>query len=234
MLFCSGHWNLYGSSEQDVIIQLDTPGDSVQMLYRDIFFISKKKIKKEFSQASAFRTETVPTCKEFWGFFMEIITHLHISIWGHFGLYLLQVDSEWALYPKFMENGLFWLRSSAKALHYCNHWYQDFSPPLSPGQAAGNLGITCQALIREGLSPTELELICHVLVSVPRLISMPDFISKSFFICVLLGIPYSPSGIISLGLHVSHHFSSSSLSVHSNPSLKLTSSRKSILLHCQL
>lgn len=26
MLFCSGHWNLYGSSEQDVLMQLDTPG----------------------------------------------------------------------------------------------------------------------------------------------------------------------------------------------------------------
>lgn len=132
-----------------------------------------------------------------------------------------------------MENGLFWLRSWAEALHYCNHWSQYSSPPLSPGQAAGNLGISCQSLIREGLSPTELELIRHVLVSVPRLIFMPDFISKSFFICVLLGVPYSPSGIVSWGLQkVSHHFSSSSLSVHSNPSLKLTSSRKFILLHC--
>lgn len=136
------------------------------------------------------------------------------------------------MHPKFMENDLFGLRSSAKPLHHCKHWSQHFSPPLSPGQAAGDFGIARQCLIREGLSPTELELVCHVLVSVA--IFVPGFISKSFFICVLLGIPCSPSGIISLGLQVSLHFSSSSLSVHAIPSLKPTSSRKFILLHCHL
>lgn len=165
---------------------------------------------------------------------MEVITHLHISIWGRFGLYLLQVDS-WSelCTPSSWKMAHFdW--GVQQYPHYCSHWSQYFSPPLSPGQAAGNFGMLCQSLIREGPSPTELGLICHVLPSVPRLIFMPGFISKSFFICVLLGIPCSPSGIISLGLQVSHHFSSSSLSVHSNPSLKLISSRKFILLHCHL
>lgn len=42
MLSCSGHWNLHGSSEQDVIMQLDTPV-TVQVLCRDIFFSREKE-----------------------------------------------------------------------------------------------------------------------------------------------------------------------------------------------
>lgn len=206
------------------------------MLYRNIFFIRKKekKVKKEFSDASAFRSSLKQfqhaKSSDFFFFFMKVTTHLHISIWGWFGLNLLQVDSEWALYPKFMENGFFWLRSSAKSLHYCNHWAQYFSPPLSPGQAAGNSGYHGNPLLERGWV---LRTGAHL--SRPGVCSQTDFHAWFYFqISLHLCSPYSPSGIISLGLQVSHHFSSSSLSVHSNPSLKLKSSRKFILLHCHL
>lgn len=85
-----------------------------------------------------------------------------------------------------------------------------------------NRPVPSLSLTGEGFSPTEFELICHVLVlQLPRLLFMPYFTSTSFFICVLLlGVSYTPAGILSLGLQkVSHRFSSSTLSLHSDPFL---------------
>lgn len=155
MLFCSGHWNLYGSSEQDVLVQLDTPSDSVQMLYRDIFFISKekKKRKKNLKVVLLSILKQFQHAKSSDFFFNGGITHLHISIWGRFASGRLM---EWALHPKFMENDLFWLRSSAKPLHHCQPLVPAFQS--SPLYRAGcrkfwDRKPIKKCLIREGLSP---------------------------------------------------------------------------------
>jgi len=52
LYFCSGHWSLCGSSEQDARNQLDVPDDSVQVLYRDIFLISKTNKQKSLKKSS--------------------------------------------------------------------------------------------------------------------------------------------------------------------------------------